>query len=648
MGDWRFPLNDGGQMNGINANYDAKFKSSRIPSLAREICQNSLDAKNKTLGDSKPVIIEFVSFKVKNEKFPMRDNFKEYLDDCYNYWLKKGQENEIIALDHARKCLDKGEIHFLRISDFNTTGVMRQSAENGWDNLVRSSGSSNKADGAGGSYGLGKAAPFACSDLKTVFYSTFTLENEHLHQGVAHFATFEGKDGTEYQSVGYYCEGKNNPIEEELNIDSSFSRGNSNYGTDIYIAGFFEEDDEWVDELLSAVVDNFLFAVFQGELEVRANGKVLNKNNLKKFIEGNKKKVEKEDLFYNVLTKTEPDVHHKKCNFNGMGNIDIWIIENDPNCNRKVKMIRKNGMAICDWNHFKNVPFAGICWISGQELNKRLRKLENPEHTEWKSDNLPTKKERDEANRLLKALRKEIKNYIEELFKSTQTKDMDIAGLGGILPDELEISDKAGTDKGENISETPQPAQFATQIDITAEEEPPIIPSGADNDNNSNEYADESAIDGGENPSAGLENSTDDKVSGGNGSGSSGDGIEIRPGTNTTNTACGGKEKSAKKNSISLSSARVICLNPTRGIYRLIATPKESVNNAELEISLSAETDNFPAKIISAECDNKTLSIKENTVLGLQFNKDKKFVMDVVLDTDFYCSLEVKAYETKA
>ena len=44
---WNFPSNDNGQINGISEAGIETFKGSPFPSLAREICQNSLDAKKR-------------------------------------------------------------------------------------------------------------------------------------------------------------------------------------------------------------------------------------------------------------------------------------------------------------------------------------------------------------------------------------------------------------------------------------------------------------------------------------------------------------------------------------------------------------------------------------------------------------------------
>ncbi len=643
MTTWRFPKNDGGEQRGINANYDAKFRGARIPSLAREICQNSLDARTNS-----PVRIEFSSFTISVEQFPERNSYKKYLNDCFDYWTKRGQSNEIKAFQRALNCFKNSKIRFLRISDHNTTGVRPSEGE--WDQLIRSSGSSNKADDAGGSYGLGKAAPFACSDMTTVFYSTYTVNKEKYHQGVAHFATFEDSAGQEYQNVGYYCEGKNAPIQGELFMDPSFHRDLDDFGTDIYIAGYtFADEDDWAVKLLASVLDNFFYAVFNGSLEVEANGQLLTQKTLPDFIQKNKERLDKQDLYYNILTKGEPDVHHKTMDFQGLGNIDIWIIENDLNCHRKVKMIRKNGMAICDWNRFKNVPFAGICWISGTELNKRLRKMENPEHTDWKDDYLDTPEERDEAKKLLKDLWREIKNYIVDIFQTTTTKELDAAGAGSLLPDELPTSFEQ--QKYDAERQQTRTAKNVTTITVTSKEDLVIFPSGDKTVNESKLESGDPADEGGSqsgnvgrvdrNPDLDIQTAFDFYSK--NESEQS-----TAPVQQQVTTAQQGDMRTEKLVLIKLNRFRSICTNPARGNYRMITTPSTDGKDAELVVMYSAETESLPAQIRQAYCAEKELIVDRNHIRGFDFVKGQKLILDVVLNTDSYCSIEVKAYASES
>lgn len=58
---WNFPSNNCGEIIGIAASGVETFKGTPIKSLAREICQNSIDA---ILNDTTPTRIEFKTFEI--------------------------------------------------------------------------------------------------------------------------------------------------------------------------------------------------------------------------------------------------------------------------------------------------------------------------------------------------------------------------------------------------------------------------------------------------------------------------------------------------------------------------------------------------------------------------------------------------------
>ena len=104
--------------------------------------------------------------------------------------------------------------------------------------MTKSSGASDKKGAAGGSFGIGKFAPFACSDFYTVFYSTYDENEERAYQGVSRLVTFTRDDGNNTQGVGYFGEERNIPVYDEIHLDNSFNRQHGEHGTDIYIAGY--------------------------------------------------------------------------------------------------------------------------------------------------------------------------------------------------------------------------------------------------------------------------------------------------------------------------------------------------------------------------------------------------------------------------
>ena len=73
---WNFPSNNGGEIAGLNGSVEF-FAGSPLESLAREICQNSIDAK---LPNRFPTKVVFDLFTIKKEEFPNRPYFEKMID----------------------------------------------------------------------------------------------------------------------------------------------------------------------------------------------------------------------------------------------------------------------------------------------------------------------------------------------------------------------------------------------------------------------------------------------------------------------------------------------------------------------------------------------------------------------------------------
>jgi hypothetical protein len=72
---------------------------------------------------------------------------------------------------------------------------------------------SDKAGSSGGSFGIGKSAPFACSDLRTVFYATQDKDQEFCRNesGMDVFVLgFSKKDNWKNEMVKFYLLIQNN------------------------------------------------------------------------------------------------------------------------------------------------------------------------------------------------------------------------------------------------------------------------------------------------------------------------------------------------------------------------------------------------------------------------------------------------------
>ena len=169
---WRFPKLDDGQEQGINDSGVATFKGSELyDNLAREICQNSLDAAT-----DKTVRVDFSNFEISTTAIPDFEVLKATFEKCLAYWNGQKAKTTKDFFKNAYEKISAETVSILRISDFKTKGLTGSKDTNDintdWMRLTKSSGSSDKKGPAGGSFGIGKFAPFACSDFSTVFYNT--------------------------------------------------------------------------------------------------------------------------------------------------------------------------------------------------------------------------------------------------------------------------------------------------------------------------------------------------------------------------------------------------------------------------------------------------------------------------------------------
>ena len=82
--NWRFPPNNGGTIQGFNDSGIATFKGAELyNNLAREICQNSLDAKRE---DEDHVVVKFDLKSLPKDQFEAIYSFDDIIKECKEYW----------------------------------------------------------------------------------------------------------------------------------------------------------------------------------------------------------------------------------------------------------------------------------------------------------------------------------------------------------------------------------------------------------------------------------------------------------------------------------------------------------------------------------------------------------------------------------
>lgn len=622
MVKWRFPSNDYGENKGINDSGVSQFRGTPLKSLAREICQNSLDATVE-----EKIKVEFNMFSIESNKLPGRDVLKNTFERCLDFWkVQKGTDTKDFFTT-AIKEIEKEQCTFLRISDFNTRGLTGSKGEinTNWTNLTKSSGVSDKRGTAGGSFGIGKFAPFACSLFSTIFYSTYDEEGIEASQGVARLVTFTREDGENTQGIGYFGEEKNTPVYEQLKLEPGFDRKPEQYGTDIYIAGYKFAGETWKTDIIISILDGFLGAIWNEKLEVIVGDVVINKESLDDLIEEYHGALTGyTDKYYEVLRSDK--TAWKVENLLGLGEVKLGILLGDPDAPKRVAMIRQTGMKIMDKDRLPgHVPFTGIMFINGDEINTRLRLMENPEHTEWQPDRAGNKMQ---AQTLLKKIHSFIRNWIEELVSNSTEDSIDAVGVGNFIPDMAD--DAKDTSKEEIISDK--------VLDVEIKKVPRKAKSMKQPGDMEKE--DEVEKDGHMEPDGTEEEWFH------NG------GHTVTPGPKPGDDAHqeeGGSEQAPKKISVGIEKFISICVDKERGKYVLMIVPDNNGTDGIVELYLSAETQNYEAPIQKASliAGSGTVTVSKNKIKGFSFAKGQAVRVSIELDFYDYCSMEVKMYATQ-
>ena len=117
---WNFPSNNHSQIIGIADSGVEMFKGTPIKSLAREICQNSLDAR---LDDSQPARIEFETFEIDPKNIPGAKTLEDVFNRCLDFWKIQDSDQARKFFKQAIKDMNRSSIKCLRISCLLYTSI---------------------------------------------------------------------------------------------------------------------------------------------------------------------------------------------------------------------------------------------------------------------------------------------------------------------------------------------------------------------------------------------------------------------------------------------------------------------------------------------------------------------------------------------
>ena len=442
---WRFGNNDTQESEGPNNPGIANFTDDRIGGLVREVLQNSIDARAST---NKRVE---VSFQVR--ELPVGDldlpglkraldasRKSHVIDDRHKQQFQRGLQ----AVNDATK---SSVITALNITDSNTTGASdKKGQRDKWHSLTKTVGLSAKdARDSGGSFGIGKHAAFAATDLRTVLYSTAYHEDgadgpiRRRFTGKSILVSHEVGDKA-YRASGWLeADGntlRNGDVPPPFRLNSP--------GTQINILGFDDSSmEQWEKEAKESLVTHFFHALANNNLSVCIGDSTVDQESLDEAALG------MDESIRGLIDVSRSEVRaHTDIPDIGRVNLRIIVDEHGEYGQKTVALVRDAGMMITrQLGNMRITPsqrmiqfprrwlgFTAIVECLSHGERSLLREAEGPRHDKVSADNADAS-ERKKVSSALRQLGKWVVNAIGKYAEPPEPEESGNADeLADVLP----------------------------------------------------------------------------------------------------------------------------------------------------------------------------------------------------------------------
>lgn len=619
---WYFPDNKGGQDEGFENQGINQFKMSPYGKLAREIIQNSYDAKIKE--ENKKVRVEFRLVKMKKSRIPNLENIKDSINASAEYFPDSERLEKFRQV--ANEKFNNETIDVLKISDYNTTGLIgiEERKNSAWYGLIKSSGNSTKSGVSGGSYGSGKHAAFVFSYFRTILYGTYVENEGYAFQGKSILCSHKKNDVVK-SNIGYWgeiCESGCKPIRNQETMDEFYKRKET--GTDLYIIGAKLEKEEWVENIIYSVIENFWKLIIEDKLEViivnNDNAINIDSKNIRALSQLGKEanvRIDESD-FFNAYKFIELNDSVKEVRYGSIcteNDVELKIAKLPEYPEKKILKMRDTEMKINIFSPRKRpVNFIGIFIAKGEEINRQLRESEPQTHDAWRADNIEDEEDRKNVRETIKKMDSWINEQIDSLSYVDDINEFDAEGL-----DFLNLDDE----ESNGIEEIQKPFD---EIEIKEEKQQEIL---VVQKNNNTQNAIDKTND--ENPKSGGDEIGDNDRTRDGGEKSKGNG---------ENTS-GNGEMYHELNMLYIKTP----YDSEKNRYKLIIRAMENLDNCEVHFQRLTDSGELEKiKISKAYLNEKELSISGNIIKNISLKRDEDVKIDVLFETKRKCVMEVKVY----
>ncbi len=446
---WNFAPRTGGIDQGPNEAMGDIFKKLPFDALVREALQNSLDAAKN---DEEPVIVTFKRSSVDTHNYPQLFELSKHMEACVIFWKNDDAKKRFVPmLDFINASWNADKIHYLEVSDENTTGMgyKKGSTSSPFYAFVKSIGNSVKSNSAkGGSHGFGKAAYFNASRIRTVLISSLTEEGQYVFEGVSGLCTHQ-INGQKREHYGFYTDASfvksEEPITKKEDIPVRFVR--KEVGTSAFILGVdagSKATDRMKRKIVEAAITNFWAAIIARKLEIHFaidQKYTLNADNI--FEWAQRSFPESEDTksyfsnprpYMDAYANVGSDFNHMKFEevLPTLGKVELYLTRTKSGTDTFI-MMRSPLMMVKSMRNRTNYGFYGVFICRDAQGNAILRTMEDASHSEWTYKQCDDKNDKDKAKKAEDEIKEFLDRCIAQVFRNGNTSSLTFGGLEDFL-----------------------------------------------------------------------------------------------------------------------------------------------------------------------------------------------------------------------
>lgn len=386
---------------GFKDNEIVKFGRDTAKSLVREAIQNSCDALDVERHSTVKVVIKQGS--ISKGQLPNFSQIEDHIKNCVH---ESNDPSENAEIQRHIDAFERDSYRYIEISDYNTTGMGEKAFEGFTQGVYKSS---QKAAGSQGSKGVGKAAYYASSYLRTMLISAKSDE-ELRFRGIAKLSNHkdpEDENG-KLNYKGFYGD---LATKEEDEIPEGFIRTEN--GTSIFIIGLWNLED-LESEIIKEVLRNYWFAIYKDQLHVNVNNTEIRSHNLGDFITTYftdfKDYVRGGNQNPRPFFETVKNGQRFEKQIRNIGTCHLWLHQDSLFQLGAVARFRKTKMLIYKEKNL-DVGYVGVFLCDNEDGNIFLKEIENEAHDTWSEKENPLYTSR------AKVTLQEIKEFILEKYK---------------------------------------------------------------------------------------------------------------------------------------------------------------------------------------------------------------------------------------